>query len=87
MCSKNGTRIQEELGDTIKIYTSAEWAIELARRESDEKIRIEKEEKKEAKEITIKDEVLDVAPKKIVSKGVKATGKAKVKAKAETKAL
>jgi hypothetical protein len=34
MNGRKGSHVQEELGDTIRMYTAAEWADELAKRQA-----------------------------------------------------
>lgn len=88
MCSKNGTRIQEELGDIIKIYTSQEWAAELARREAEEKANAEKKEAKEAKaeaKLEAKTEEKLAGIKKVETKADEVKSKATKGVKAKVK--
>lgn len=35
MNGPNGSRIQEELNDTVKIYSAEEWAVEVKKREAE----------------------------------------------------
>lgn len=57
MVSSKGSRIMEELGDTVKVYSADEWKKETERREKAE----EKKEKIELPELTVDDEKTDIA--------------------------
>jgi hypothetical protein len=65
MVGANGIpRIQEELGDTIKVYSHESWQEELAKREKVEKAELEAKDKQESKGVKAKEsEAKVVKPK------------------------
>lgn len=78
MVGRGRTRVMEETGDTIKVWSAEEWKKELDKREG----KVEVAEKKVEKKI----ELPDQEEVKIVSKGEKATEKFGAKKPAKRKA-